>query len=224
MPDVHLPHLHEDEHSERPAAKRSLAHHPAVKLVLEVVLISAGVFLGIAGEQWRENARHRELAQAALRSFRSEMVANRRLVATVRTYHEGLQPHLNTFFSSGQAVTAGALSQTFEANQWEWKSVYPVWLQHSAWDLALATQALEYLDPGVAFTLSRAYTAQSAYEQFQSRISPALYSTLTDMNSNFRAFLNLVQAYLGDADYFEPGLLKAYDEALPQIDLALGEG
>lgn len=221
MPDVHLPDLHDEDHSESQAHKRPFLHRPVVRLVLEVVLISAGVFLGIAGEQWRENAHHRELAEEALRNFRAEMTANRQLVSTVRTYHQGLQPHLNAFLSSGQPVTGPALSRMFDGNKWEWKSVYPLSLQHSAWDLALATQSLEYVDPGVAFALSRAYTAQSAYQDFQSRISPALYGSLNDIDSNFRPFLNLVQAYLGDADYFEPGLLKAYDDALPQINSAL---
>jgi len=35
----------------------------------------------------------------------------------------------------------------------------------------------------------------------------------------FRSILN----YLGDVSYFDPMLLKAYDEVLPQIDRALGE-
>src|SRR6266516_4604802 len=51
-----------------------------------VVLISAGVFLGLAGEQWRESARHRALAEASLRRFRSEILTNRKAVAAVKDY------------------------------------------------------------------------------------------------------------------------------------------
>ena len=35
-----------------------------LKLVLEVAMISVGVFLGLAGEQWREHTHQRELAIA----------------------------------------------------------------------------------------------------------------------------------------------------------------
>ena len=229
MPEVHLPNVEEAlEHEEThgPAAhhtKSSARSRMILKLALEVVLISGGVFLGLMGEQWREKTQHRELAEAGLRNFRTEIIANQQLVAGARTYHQGLRQHLNAFLSSGQPSNPGALSQAFAANKWEWKSVYPVALQHSAWDLALATQALEYVDPQLAFALSRAYTAQSAYEGFQSGVRPALYSTVASVDSNFRGFLNIVQAYVGDADFLEPALLKAYDDALPQINRALGE-
>ena len=55
MPDIHVPKL--EAHG---------SGHSIFKILLEVVLISAGVFLGLAGEQWRENARHRELAERTL--------------------------------------------------------------------------------------------------------------------------------------------------------------
>ena len=60
-----------------------------------MVLISADVFLGLAGEQWRENARHRELAEDALGRFRSELRANRKAVADVKDYHVDLLKELN---------------------------------------------------------------------------------------------------------------------------------
>jgi hypothetical protein len=75
MPDVHLPHL-EDEgentagpspepdaaRSRQPAGRATRRSSSLLKIGLEVLLISAGVFLGLMGEQWREHARHRELA------------------------------------------------------------------------------------------------------------------------------------------------------------------
>ena len=83
MPDVHVPKL--EGHDEEPAgpvsAPVSRSHHRGKSLVtigLEVVLISAGVFLGLMGEQWRERSEHRELAEKALRRFRTEIVANRK--------------------------------------------------------------------------------------------------------------------------------------------------
>jgi hypothetical protein len=39
--------------------------------------------------------------------------------------------------------------------------------EHTAWDLALATQALSYLDPNLAFDISKVYTKQNAFEKLE---------------------------------------------------------
>ena len=57
------------------------------KAVVEVVLLSVGVFLALMGDQWRENAQNRELAAASLSRFRTEIEANWQAVAAVKDYH-----------------------------------------------------------------------------------------------------------------------------------------
>lgn len=52
-----------------------------------MLLISIGVFLALMGEQWRENAHTRQLAEGSLRRFRSEILTNRKAVAAVKDYH-----------------------------------------------------------------------------------------------------------------------------------------
>ena len=44
------------------------------------------------------------------------------------------------------------------------KGVRPVIYEHTAWDLALATQALSYLKPDLAFDISKVYTQQNAFQ------------------------------------------------------------
>ena len=109
MPEVHLPRLEETEEPDEPAQKPSAAsavtqvapskphRRSLATIALEVVLISAGVFLGLAGEQWRESARHRELAEMSLHRFRSEIVANRKLVADVKDYHVSTQAQVKRY-------------------------------------------------------------------------------------------------------------------------------
>jgi uncharacterized protein YjeT (DUF2065 family) len=84
MPDVHLPHL------DGPQRKSLL------KIALEVALISIGVFLGLAGEQWRERAQHHEMAEESLRRFRTELMANRQAVVKVKDYHVATRKGVET--------------------------------------------------------------------------------------------------------------------------------
>ena len=100
--------------------------------------------------------------------------------------------------------------------------VGPVFFEQAAWDVALATQALAYIDAGLAFRLSRVYTVQQEYAGLQRAIvQSTIYgrSWTQDFEGVFRSILN----YMGDVSYFDPALLKAYDEVIPEIDRALGE-
>jgi len=143
VPEVHVPKL--GEH-----AGKSVWH-----IVLEVVLISAGVFLGLMGEQWRENRHHRELAEQALQRFRTEITSNQKAVGAVKDYHLERLSELRAYFDAPPEKRKDvSLHLTKSAN--------PAFVDRTAWDLALATQSLSYLDSDLAFTLSAIYNLQSA--------------------------------------------------------------
>jgi hypothetical protein len=216
MPDVHMPQL--DEHEEEVApASPAATHRPRgkslLKIALEVLLIAVGVFLGLAGEQWRESARHREMAEASLRRFRSEIVTNRKAVAAVKDYHVAMKKKLGTYFAADAKARPGV-----EVNL---RGVEPASFEHTAWDLALATQSLAYIDSALAFALSRVYTIQQGYTELSRGVLQAMY--VLNPIKNEEAFFGAVVIYYGDVVLIEPKLLDLYDELLPQIDRALGE-
>lgn len=226
MPEVHLPHLDDEEEAgaESPPDGRapSLRARPDVthrsksllKLGLEVLLIGTGVFLGLMGEQWRERAHHRELAEQSLRRFRNEIVANRRAVAAVKDYHTKTKKSLDAFFAA-DAKTRSTRDVTV-------LGIQPASFERTAWDLALMTQSLTYVDPSLAFAFSRIYTIQQGYAELSRGILQAMY-LLPPMTENPTAFFGALSIYYGDIVLYEPKLLELYDEILPQIDRALGE-
>ena len=225
MPEVHLPHLDDDEEAEagRPPEvhtghlARPDANHRSkslLKIGLEVLLISTGVFLGLMGEQWRERARHHEVAEASLRRFRDEILANRKAVAAVKDYHTTTQKSLIAFFAA-DARTRPTIDVTV-------RGIQPASFERTAWDLALITQSLTFVDPSLAFALSRVYTTQQAYAELSRGILQAMY-LLPPMSENPTPFFGALSVYYGDIVYYDPKLLELYDEILPQIDRALGE-
>jgi hypothetical protein len=177
------------------------------------MLIATGVFLGLAGEQWRESAHHREMAEASLRRFRSEIVANRTAVAAVKDYHVTMKKKLAAYFAA-DAKTRPKVEVNLHGIQ-------PASFEHTAWDLALATQSLAYIDPSLAFALSRIYTGQQDYTELSRGVLQAMY--LLNPTENEKAFFGAVVVYYGDIVLYEPKLLTMYDEVLPQINRALGE-
>jgi hypothetical protein len=216
MPEVHLPQLREHDEEDAPASPTA-THRPRgkslLKIALEVTLIATGVFLGLAGEQWRESARHREMAEASLRRFRSEILTNRKTVASIKDYHVTTKKSLDTYFAADAKARLKVDVQI--------RGLQPASFEHTAWDLALATQSLAYIDPPLAFALSRIYTSQQDYAELSRGVLQAMY--LLNPTKNLEAFFGAVVVYYGDIVLMEPKLLSLYDELLPQIDRALGE-
>jgi hypothetical protein len=223
MAEVHLPNLEDhDEEPELPApATQAERRHrrPGESLLtigLEVILITAGVFLGLMGEQWRERSEQRELAEASLRRFRTEIMANRKAVSDRQEYHATLKKQLEAFFDLPEPRIPSALKIGMTTG------LGPVFFEQAAWDLALATQALAHVDSELAFDLSRVYTLQQNYAGLQGAIVQSTVYGRSPMQ-DFEGFWRSLLWYFGDVSYFDPAILKAYDEVLPQIDRALGE-
>ena len=198
-----------DTHAPEPSAAKWRGAAWLLKIALEVALISVGVFLALMGEQWRENAHTRELVDTSLRTFRTEIAANRKAVAAVKDYHVALLSSLDKY------LAADPKTRTQDSVQI--RGLQPVFFEHTAWDLALATQSLAHIDPEVAFGLSRIYGLQRSYEQSTSGIMQAIY--LRSLTENFEG----LRSYYGDLVLWEPRLLGMYDELLPQLDRRLGQ-
>ena len=189
--------------------KRTHGSRWLLKIALEVVLISVGVFLALMGEQWRERAHTRELADSSLRGFRSEILTNRKAVEAVREYHVTLLKSLTAYLASD--------TKARRTDSVQIRGLQPVFFEHTAWDLALATQSLIHIDQQVAFGLSRVYGLQRTYAEQTRGIMQAIY--LRPLTENFEG----LTYYYGDIVLWEPELLRMYDELVPHIDRALGE-
>jgi hypothetical protein len=191
-----------------PASRR-----PALLRVLgQIALIAVGVFLGLAADQWREREQHRDAARASLTRFRAEIVANRQAVGAVRDYHVATLASLRAYLGKDHK-SRNVADVPIHGLQW-------VTFDHTAWDLALATQSLSYLDRDVAYSLSRIYSAQQSYADLTRGMTQAMY--LLPRSENFDAFAEAAEAFFGDVTFMEPKLLVMYGDVLPQIDRALG--
>lgn len=206
MPDVHLPKVH----------STSFWH-----LLLEVLLISVGVFLGLFGEQWRQTREHRETARQSLERLATELRANEAAVKAVSDYHAKERPLLQEYFA---ADTAARRTRALRFD-----SIRPARFQHSAWNLAIATQSLVYIDPALAGDLSKVYEIQDDYEAETNSLVQALFvpqNALALAGANREggasdAFLSAALIYFNDLSFREPQLIALYDDLRPRIDRAL---
>ncbi len=182
------------------------------RIAMEVLLIGAGVFLALLGDQWRENAEHHELAEASLRRFRAEFAANRDAVAAVGDRHVADLKLIQAYYNAD--------AQTQKELAWPFTGLNPAFLEYSAWDLALATQSLAYIDADLAQSISRTYAVQHQLDELTRGVTQVLYLRTGESNPHLR--LGPVAVYFGDCVLIEPRLLAAYDSMLTELDAALG--
>jgi hypothetical protein len=182
------------------------------KILLEVALITLGVFLALMADQWREGAQHRQLAQATLGRFRAEFNANRAAVAAVRGQHVSSYERIRAYFAAEPDARATMAYPQSATN--------PAFMEYTAWDLAIATQALAYVDQDLAQRVAHVYAVQRQLDGATRDITLVMYSRAGDPEP---APLSIALAtYFDDCNLIEPRLLKLYDEILTALDARLG--
>jgi hypothetical protein len=201
-----------DELDTPAAAAPRLRHAWLLKLALEVVLIGIAVFLALLTDEWRERARNRDVASEALLRFKTELLANRSNVQRVAPYHAEMQPKIDAYLNTAPAAR--------DRSSIRLSGLRPAWFEHTAWDLALATGALQHIDADTAFALARVYNNQQAYAGLTQGLLNAMY--MRPPAENLDAFLGSVDVYYDDIVTIEPNLLQLYDDAVARINAALG--
>src|SRR2546421_12647959 len=187
-----------------------------LNIILEVVLISIGVFLALWANNWHEEREHRALAHSTLRNFADELRANQRAVRSERQYHETLARQLHEFLISNEPPTEERLQKRVQ-----FKGVRPIIFEHTAWDLALATQAFSYLKPELAFDISKVYTQQNAFQTLENTYLAAAFSPASLSGDNVKGFATAMVIYLRDVNQQEPVILQLYDKVIPEVNSTL---
>jgi hypothetical protein len=187
-----------------------------LNLLFEVALITVGVFLALWANSWHEERQHRAQAQATLRNFAGEIEANREATQRERQYHETLARELRAFLASKEPPTEERISKEVH-----FTGLHPVTFEHTAWDLALATQALSYLKPDLAFDISKVYTRQNAFQTLENNFLASAFTPASLANDNTKGLAGAMAIYLGDVNVQEPEMLARYEKIIPEIKRAL---
>jgi len=205
------------------AEGRGWRRHSVSGLLLELVMIMIGVFLGATAEQLRESRHEHTLAVASLQNFRREVNDNQQRILRVQSHHDSLRLAMGQLLADRFRGSSRPPSLSDIRTRARFRGIEPVDFDHTAWDLALATQVLTEIDPRLAYTISRVYTQQQAFQHFEdsfsaSAFTPSSFANFTDASGLVLA----MSSYLGDVHEREREQLAMYHVLLPQLDSALG--
>jgi hypothetical protein len=185
-------------------------------LIFEVALITVGVFFALLANNWHEDREHRAQARAALRNFAGETEANREATQRYRQYHETLARELHEFLASKEAPTDDRFNKSVH-----FEGMRPVIFEHTAWDLALATQALSHLKPDLAFDIAKVYTQQNAFQKLEDSFLASAFTPATLSSNSFKGLAPAMEIYLIEINLQEPAMLSRYEKIIPAIKRAL---
>ena len=191
-------------------------HRSFFNLIFEVALIAVGVFLALWANNWHEDREHRAQARAALRNFAGEMEANRQATQRNRQYHETLARELHEFLASKEPPSDDRFNKSVH-----FEGMRPVIFEHTAWDLALATQALSYLKPDLAFDISKVYTQQNAFQTLENSFLASSFTPANMSIDNPKGMASAIVLYIIDVNQQEPAILQLYDKVIPEVNSAL---
>jgi hypothetical protein len=175
---------------------------------VEILLVALGVILGLAGESWRQTREHRQLAAETLQRVRAELAANREAVDAVQERHERDLRAIQLYLREDDAGRRKL--------QYPFTGTHPAFLQYAAWDMAVATQSIEYLDRDLVTAIARVYAIQRQLDGATRDITQVMYAKAGD--SNLRTSLAPFAVYFGDCTVIEPRLKRELDVVIARID------
>jgi hypothetical protein len=122
-------------------------------VLVESVLVVGSILIALAVDAWSEDREYEELANRSLANFEREISQNRLRLEDVTLFHGGLRDVLANMNAGGGDVPPTTIRNVMEGFQ-------PAILVNTAWETAVATGALGYMDYDVVAGLSLTYGLQ----------------------------------------------------------------
>ncbi len=104
---------------------------------LEAAFVVFGVVVALAANEWRQDVKAQELADAALVTIVAELETNLELVRASRDYHQSTVGMMQEKMKTGETVAASDFPRGF---------INPAWVTDTAWGVAQETGVLADFD------------------------------------------------------------------------------
>ncbi len=194
----------------------SLGWRPWISRVLvESLLVVGSILLALALDEWNEDREFEDLASRSLVNFEREIQQNRLRVEDVTLFHAGLRDVLANMDASGGAVPTTTIRNIMEGFQ-------PALLVSTAWETAVATGALGYMDYDVVAGLSLTYNMQERLVTLnQSGLNDLLVGGFRSGEADLLVYA--ANRYMRELTEAEQRLQGVYDLVLGLIAETLGE-
>lgn len=194
----------------------SLPWRPWISRVLvESVLVVGSILLALAVDEWNEERALQDLANRSLVNFEREIQLNRLRLEDVTLFHMGLRDVLANMDAGSASVPATTIRNIMEGFE-------PAILVSTAWETAVATGALGYMDYDVVSGLSLTYNLQGRLVALnQSGLNDLLVAGFRSGETELLVYT--ANRYMRELTGAEQRLQGVYDLVLGLIAETIGE-
>ena len=186
----------------------------------QLAMIAVGAYLGLQAEQWREDRSKAALARATVQNFRDEIRTNRAEVAGLVPYQDSVSRGLHRVFNA-QFRSQRSMALVDVLTGAGFNGVHLADFQTTAYELAVATQALGELPPPLGLRIARLYTEQRSLSGFQTQFAQALMTNMPAPREDGTRALFMLDQGMTEIARQDRKLVAAHDSVLPRLDSAL---
>ena len=186
-------------------------------LVIESVLITFGVLLAFAADNWKSQAKLEKDTELVLHNLQNELIGNRAMVLEWLGYYDSLAVGI------GQVMDLSVEVPRHPDAEWL-ETVYPspslsYLPQQTAWQTAQSTHVLRNFQYNTTYNLTHCYRYQLDIETTRQLIFEIMYQSEggNEPGQKLRALQALYQEVIKKQQY----LLGAYRDALIALDQEL---
>ena len=184
-------------------------------MLVESLLVVGSILLALALDEWNEDLEFQDLADRSLVNFQREIAQNRLRLEDVTLFHMGLRDVLANMYDSGEPVPATTIRNIMDGFQ-------PAILVSTAWETAVATGALGYMDYDVVAGLSLTYNLQERLVTLnRSGLNDLLVGGLRSGESELLVYT--ANRYMRELTSEEQALQGVYELVLGLIAETIGE-
>lgn len=126
-------------------------------IVFEVFSVTIGIILGFIVNEWRENLYKRKKAEVSITRIITEVEAN---VSLIKMRH----PYYKALLDSARSTVGYEEMDLRELG--DWQGTNPPLFTESAYNVALSTGTLDYIDTELAAKITEFYASQRSFGNF----------------------------------------------------------
>ena len=178
-------------------------------LVIQIISVTVGVFLGFMISNWSEGRREADKYNALIKNITAEIQDNQKKIEQVINYHRTVRDSTRFYLKQEDLKQ---FSPDF------FKGVRTLTLVNSAYQTGIQTGLFNNMKLEKIQSINDIYTKQRAYEDFSNLLLSGLITMdFEESEKSTRKLFTFLSISMTDIVYKEEELLQSYDNSLTLI-------
>lgn len=188
-------------------------------LLLQVLPIMFGVYLGLVANNWNENRKNKRMEKEILSKMIVEIKSNQAQINNIVDYHKMLLDSSAFFFKNWNTETYSKPAYQSDQSKSIWRGTRTGKLKNTTFDVAIASGAFSNLNIELMTLLSELNRAQQGYDH----VASLYLQKVIDLSpeQSVMTYLTFINSFASDIYYMERDLLALYENALERIETEL---